>query len=125
MTSAEAQDLMMAFNKATVERAMNVHLGYQPGEPEPTNQANERNSASGKIVLIEQKPVRLELPLDRVEIVKTRAFPIGEAAIKLLWLSLRNVLAGRFGERARSGACNLFAPSPTEFAIGSGRHLPT
>ncbi len=35
MTPAEVQDLMLAFNKALIERAMgaemSMHLGYQPG----------------------------------------------------------------------------------------------
>ena len=69
MTPAEAQDLMLAFNKAIIERAMsaemNLHLGYHPGEPKPTGQGNERNGASGKTVLTEQGPIRLELPRDR------------------------------------------------------------
>ena len=69
MTPAEAQDLMLAFNKAIIERAMgaemNLHLGYQPGEPKPMGQGNERNGASGKTVLTEQGPIRLELPRDR------------------------------------------------------------
>ena len=37
MTPAEVQDLMLAFNKAVIERAMgaemNLHLGYPPGQP--------------------------------------------------------------------------------------------
>ena len=45
MTPAEVQDLMLAFNKAVIERAMgaemNLHLGYPPGQPSrsvrPTN----------------------------------------------------------------------------------------
>lgn len=69
MTPAEAQDLMLAFNKAIIERAMsaemNLHLGYHPGEPKPSGQGNERNGASGKTVLTEQGPIRLELPRDR------------------------------------------------------------
>jgi putative transposase len=69
MTPAEAQDLMLAFNKAIIERAMgaemNLHLGYHPGEPKPTGQGNERNGASFKTVLTEQGPIRLELPRDR------------------------------------------------------------
>ena len=69
MTPAEAQDLMLAFNKAIIERAMgaemNLHLGDHPGGPKPTGQGNERNGASGKTVLTEQGPIRLELPRDR------------------------------------------------------------
>lgn len=39
MTPTEVQDLMLAFNKAIIERAMgaemNIHLGYRPGEAKP------------------------------------------------------------------------------------------
>jgi putative transposase len=55
MTPTEVQDLMLAFNKAIIERAMgaemNMHLGYQPGQPKPSGQANERNGAGGKTVI--------------------------------------------------------------------------
>ncbi len=69
MTPNEVQDLMLAFNKAVIERAMgaemNLHLGYQPGQPKPEGQANERNGASGKTVITDRGPVRVELPRDR------------------------------------------------------------
>ena len=69
MTSTEVQDLMLAFNKAIIERAMgaemNMHLGYPPGQPKPDGQANERNGASGKTVITERGPVRVDLPRDR------------------------------------------------------------
>ena len=69
MTPAEVQDLMRAFNKALIERAMgaemNMHLGYRPGEPKPSGQTNERNGASGKTVITDRGPVRVDLPRDR------------------------------------------------------------
>jgi putative transposase len=69
MTPAEVQDLMLAFNKALIERAMgaemNMHLGYQPGQLKPSGQTNERNGASGKTVITERGPVRVDLPRDR------------------------------------------------------------
>jgi putative transposase len=69
MTPTEVQDLMLAFNKALTERAtgaeMNLHLGYKPGQAKPAGQANERNGASGKTVITDQGPVRVELPRDR------------------------------------------------------------
>ncbi|MGL3792526.1 IS256 family transposase, partial [Pseudomonas aeruginosa] len=44
MTPNQVQDLMLAFNKAVIERAMgaemNLHLGYKPGQPKPLDQAN-------------------------------------------------------------------------------------
>ena len=69
MTPAEVQDLMLAFNKAVIERAMgaemNLHLGYRPGQSKPPGQANERNGASGKKVITDRGPVRVEVPRDR------------------------------------------------------------
>ncbi|MDO3516498.1 IS256 family transposase (plasmid) [Ralstonia pseudosolanacearum] len=69
MTPGEVQDLMLAFNKALIERAMgaemNLHLGYQPGQPKPLGQDNERNGASGKTVITDRGPVRVEVPRDR------------------------------------------------------------
>ncbi|MGF6657459.1 transposase-like protein [Paraburkholderia youngii] len=58
MAPAQVQDLMLAFNKAVIERAMgaemNMHLGYRLGQPRPAGQANERNGASGKTVITER-----------------------------------------------------------------------
>ncbi|WP_407026379.1 IS256 family transposase [Burkholderia pseudomallei] len=69
MTPTEVQDLMLAFNKAVIERAMgaemNLHLGYPPGQPKPPGQANERNGASGKTVITDRGAVRVEVPRDR------------------------------------------------------------
>ena len=69
MSPAEVQDLMLAFNKAVIERAMgaemNLHLGYPPGQPKPPGQANERNGASGKTVITDRGPVRVDVPRDR------------------------------------------------------------
>jgi len=69
MTPSEVQDLFLSFQKAVIERTMaaemNLHLGYRPGQDKPEDQANERNGASGKTVLTEHGPVRVELPRDR------------------------------------------------------------
>ncbi|HDR9262862.1 IS256 family transposase [Burkholderia vietnamiensis] len=69
MTPTEVQDLMLAFNKAVIERAMgaerNLHLGYPSGQSKPPGQANERNGASGKTVITDRGPVRVEVPRDR------------------------------------------------------------
>lgn len=68
--SAEAvQDISMAFKKALIERALGAelshHLGYPPGAGKPEESANHRNGASGKTVLTEDGPVRIEVPRDR------------------------------------------------------------
>ena len=69
MTASEVQDLMLAFNKAIIERAMgaemNMHLGYRPGEAKPPEQTNERNGASGKTIITDRGPVRVDIPRDR------------------------------------------------------------
>ena len=69
MTPSEVQDLMLAFNKALIERAMgaemNLHLGYKAGDAKPSEQANERNGVSGKTIHTERGPVRVALPRDR------------------------------------------------------------
>jgi transposase-like protein len=69
MTPTEVQDLFLSFQKAVVERAMNVemshHLGYKPGEVKPEGQTNERNGASGKTVLTDSGAMRIDVPRDR------------------------------------------------------------
>jgi putative transposase len=69
MTPGQVQDLMLAFNKAIIERAMgaemNMHLGYRPGQAKPSEQSNERNGASGKTIITDRGPVRVDLPRDR------------------------------------------------------------
>ena len=68
--SAEAVNAAsMAFKKALIERALGAelshHLGYAPGEPKPAEGENHRNGASGKTVLTEEGPLRVEVPRDR------------------------------------------------------------
>jgi putative transposase len=68
--SAEAVNAAsMAFKKALIERALGAelshHLGYAPGAARPENAGNHRNGASGKTVLTEDGPVRVEVPRDR------------------------------------------------------------
>jgi transposase-like protein len=68
--SAEAiQDISMAFKKALIERALGAelshHLGYPAGADKPEESTNHRNGASGKTVLTDTGPVRIEIPRDR------------------------------------------------------------
>ena len=68
--SAEAvQDISMAFKKALIERALggelSHHLGYPPGAVKPEQASNHRNGASGKTLLTEGGPLRIEVPRDR------------------------------------------------------------
>jgi transposase-like protein len=68
--SAEAvQAASMAFKKALIERALGAelshHLGYPPGASKAEEASNHRNGASGKTVLTEDGPLRIEVPRDR------------------------------------------------------------
>ncbi len=68
--SAEAVNAAsMMFKKALFERALGVelshHLGYRLGANKPEDASNHRNGASGKTVLTEDGPPRIEVPRDR------------------------------------------------------------
>lgn len=59
----------MAFKKALIERILGAelshHLGYPPGAEKPGEIDNHRNGATGKTVLTEDGPLRIEVPRDR------------------------------------------------------------
>jgi len=68
--SAEAvEDASRAFKKALIERAlggeMSHHLGYAVGEEKPEAASNYRNGRSGKTILTDDGPLRIEVPRDR------------------------------------------------------------
>jgi transposase-like protein len=68
--SAEAVNAAsVAFKKALIERALGAelghHLGYQSGDAKPDAAANHRNGKSGKTVLTDDGPLRIEVPRDR------------------------------------------------------------
>jgi len=68
--SAEAVNAAsVAFKKALIERAMGAelshHLGYRPGSIKPEDATNHRNGKSGKTVLTDDGPLRIEVPRDR------------------------------------------------------------
>jgi putative transposase len=69
MTPEAVQAASMAFKKALIERALGAelahHLGYPPGAAKPEDVGNHRNGSSGKTVLTEDGPVRIEVPRDR------------------------------------------------------------
>ncbi|MBL8419121.1 MAG: IS256 family transposase [Dechloromonas sp.] len=67
---AEAIDAAsMAFKKALIERILGAelshHLGYPPGADKPGDTTNHRNGATGKTVLTEDGPLRIDVPRDR------------------------------------------------------------
>lgn len=68
--SAEAvQAASVAFKRALIERVLGAelshHLGYPTGAPRPEATANQRNGRSGKTVLTEDGPLRIDVPRDR------------------------------------------------------------
>lgn len=79
MTAEQVQTLCRALKKAVIERAMNAeisqHLGYQAGDPKPAGQANHRNGSTGKTVLTDDGPVRLEVPRDRAGSFEPQIIP--------------------------------------------------
>ena len=69
MTQDDLDAMFRSLKKAVIERAMNAelsdHLGYEPGEEKPEEQSNHRNGASGKTVITDEGPLRIEVPRDR------------------------------------------------------------
>lgn len=69
MTADAVNAASMAFKKALIERAlgaeMGQHLGYAPGACRPEQSTNQRNGKSGKTVLTEDGPLRIDVPRDR------------------------------------------------------------
>ena len=69
MSPEAVQAASMAFKKALIERALGAelshHLGYPPGAAKPDDAGNHRNGSTGKTVLTEDGPVRIEVPRDR------------------------------------------------------------
>ncbi len=69
MTAAAVEDTSRAFKKALIERAlgaeMSHHLGYPAGADKPAAATNHRNGKSGKTVLTDDGPLRIEVPRDR------------------------------------------------------------
>ena len=69
MTAEAVQAASAAFKKALIERALGAelghHLGYAPGAERPQDATNQRNGKSGKTVLTDDGPLRLDIPRDR------------------------------------------------------------
>lgn len=69
MDAAAINAASMAFKKALIERALGAelshHLGYPPGAEKPDEVGNHRNGATGKTVLTEDGPLRIDIPRDR------------------------------------------------------------
>ena len=69
MTAEAVEDASRAFKKALIERALGAelshHLGYAIGAQKPETGTNHRNGSSGKTVLTDDGPLRIEVPRDR------------------------------------------------------------
>ena len=69
MTAEAVEDASRAFKKALIERAlgaeMSHHLGYAAGADKPEAATNHRNGNSGKTVLTDDGPLRIDVPRDR------------------------------------------------------------
>ena len=69
MTQGDLELMFRSLKKAVIERAMSAemsdHLGYRPGDEKPEGQSNQRNGTSGKTVITDDGPVRIEVPRDR------------------------------------------------------------
>ena len=69
MTAGAVEDASRAFKKALIERALGAelshHLGYAIGAQKPETGTNHRNGSSGKTVLTDDGPLRIEVPRDR------------------------------------------------------------
>jgi putative transposase len=69
MTGEAVNAASMAFKKALIERALGAelghHLGYANGAARPEATSNQRNGSSGKTVLTDDGPLRIDVPRDR------------------------------------------------------------
>ena len=69
MTAESILDVTTALKKALIERALggelSHHLGYPPGGDKPAEAGNHRNGSTGKTVLTEDGPLRIDIPRDR------------------------------------------------------------
>ena len=68
--------------KAVLERGLQAeltgHLGYEKGDPAGRGSSNSRNGSTGKTLLTQVGPVRLDVPRDRVSTFEPRLVPKGE-----------------------------------------------
>ena len=69
MTAQAVNAESMTLKKALLERVLGAelshHRGNRPGAAKPEDIGNHRNGASGKTVLTQDGPLRIEVPRDR------------------------------------------------------------
>ena len=65
MTAGDVEAVMHKLKKAVIERVlgaeMSYHLGYSVGETKPEGAGNHRNGNSGKTVLTDDGPLRIDI----------------------------------------------------------------
>ena len=64
MDAAGVEALFQKLKKAVIERALGAELGVHLASPE-SRRGNHRNGRSGKTVLTDESPLRIEVPRDR------------------------------------------------------------
>ena len=69
MTAEAVNAAGLAFKKALIKRALGAemghHLGYTAEAAKPVDTTNHRSGKSGKTVLTDEGPLRIEVPRDR------------------------------------------------------------
>src|SRR5882724_447654 len=69
MSGKQIEDAVLKFRKALIERALGGelkhHLGYASAAAKPEGVSNQRNGSSGKTVLSDGGPLRIDVPQDR------------------------------------------------------------
>ena len=104
MTAEAVEDASRAFKKALIERALGAelshHLGYAPARDKPEAATNHRNGSSGKTVLTDDGPLRIEVPRDREGRFEPRLHRQARAALhRLRRQDHRHVCARHDGAR--------------------------
>ncbi len=70
INQAEFGDLVEAFKKALIERALEAelshHLGYASGQAKPEGVINQRNGSSAKTILTDTGKLRIDVPRERL-----------------------------------------------------------
>ncbi len=80
VSQEQLSEVLTQIKKAVIERAMKVemdeHLGYENGQDKPLGQPNQRNGHSGKTVITDDGPVRIDVPRDRDGSYNPKSRPI-------------------------------------------------
>ena len=85
MTAEAVNDILMAFKRALIERALGAelshHLGYLPGAAKPAEATNHRNGSSAKTVLTDTAALRIEALLDSTALRRFVGIDLGRERV--------------------------------------------